>query len=37
MLSQERSNVCVEYLISNGIAPERLALKNGKGDIMVSP
>ena len=31
MLSQERANVCVEYLISNGIAPERL-VANGKGE-----
>ena len=30
-LSQERANVCVEYLISNGIAPERL-VANGKGE-----
>ena len=30
-LSQERANVCVEYLISNGIAPDRL-VANGKGE-----
>ena len=30
-LSQERANVCVEYLISNGIASDRL-VANGKGE-----
>tara|TARA_B100000683_G_scaffold202831_1_gene196241 strand:+ start:876 stop:2963 length:2088 start_codon:yes stop_codon:yes gene_type:complete len=30
-LSQERANVCVDYLISNGIASDRL-VANGKGE-----
>ena len=30
-LSQERANVCVEYLISNGISSDRL-VANGKGE-----
>ncbi len=31
-LSQERANVCVEYLISNGISSDRL-VPNGKGEL----